>query len=61
MNFLDKLPKAEREALIRKFASIEARQLKPVTAADHLRELIRRQVRRGRTYFTTEEGVDYKG
>ena len=61
MNFLQKLPKAQRDILIRKATTMEAGQSKPATQAELVRDLLRRTLGRGKSYLTREEEIDYEG
>ena len=61
MNFLDRLPRTQRDKLIRKVTAMEARETKPKTQAELLAEdLLRRTLGKGRI-FRTGGGIDYNG
>ena len=59
MNFLDKLPKTQRDILVRKVTAMESGQKpKPKTQADVVRDELRRTLGRRKTYLTGEK-IDY--
>ena len=61
MNFLLKLPRTQRDKLIRKAVALEARETKSKTQAELLAEdLLRRRLAMGKTYRTGDE-IDYIG
>lgn len=60
VNFLQKLPKAQRDILVRKATAMESRQPKPKTNAELAQALLRRTLQRGGGYTTGEEQIDYK-
>ena len=59
--FLERLNPTAREQIIRAAQIIDAREKKPVTRADLVRQLVRRAGITGRGYFIAEDGIDYKG
>ena len=62
MNFLLKLPRTQRDKLIRKAVALEARETKPKTQAELLAEdLLRRMGKGGKTHRTGGSEVDYIG
>ena len=62
MNFLLKLPKAQRDILIRKAVELEARETKAKTQAElAAQDLLRRTLAMGKTYRTGGSEVDYIG
>ena len=63
MNFLDRLPRAQRDILIRKVVALESGQTKPKTQAELLAEdLLRRTLGKGgKTHRTGGSEVDYIG
>ena len=62
MNFLDKLPKTQRDHLIRKVVALEGQaKPKPATQEELARDLLRRTLGRGKTHFKGEEKIDYTG
>ena len=61
MNFLQKLPKVQRDTLIRKATALESRQPKPATQAELVQDLLRRTLGKGQGYQIREEKIDYEG
>ena len=61
MNFLDRLPRAQRNLLIRKVVALESGQTKAKTQAELLAQaLLRRTLGKGRIFRTGGE-IDYHG
>ena len=62
MNFLDRLPRAQRDILIRKAVALESGQTKAKTQAELLAQaLLRRTLGKGRIFRTGGSEVDYIG
>ena len=62
MNFLDRLPRTQRDKLIRKVTAMEVRETKAKTQNELAAEdLLRRMLGKGGKTHRTGGGIDYNG